>query len=100
MENKICKMKIAFRIVVTLCATWGWWGFLYPELTMTADTYRVVTESGIEQKADEVIDRDFNNNIYRAVLQTDGSRVRLRSRLLTNMTAFTEQGRGIHDSGN
>ena len=100
MKNKACTIGITFRVFVTLCAAWGWWGFLYPELTMTVDTYRVVTESGTVQETDEVIEWDFNKDIYKTVLRADGSRVRLRSRLLTNMTAFTEQGRGIHDSGN
>ena len=34
---------------MTLCALWGWWGMLYPEFTLTEDTYCVVYEKDAGQ---------------------------------------------------
>ena len=96
---KHIKFVVLVRILITMCAAWGWWGVLYPELTMTPDTYRVVSENGAVQNEDEVVELDFDSDIYRTLLQTDRSQIHFRSRLLMNITAFTERGRGIHDSG-
>ena len=33
------------RIIIVLCVTIGWWGLLYPELSMTPDTVQIVSEN-------------------------------------------------------
>lgn len=86
------RLWIAVRVFAAVFAFWGWWGVLYPELTMTPDTYRIVYEDGA---SGEVADRD----IYRTVLRTDRSRLRFCSRLFMNLTAVYEQERGVKDAG-
>lgn len=99
------KLLVSFRVVVTICAALGWWGVLYPELTMTPDTYRIVYEESASeaerdmQEQSEMVEWDFDNNIYETVLGAERSQIRFRSRLLMNVTALYEQERGINDSG-
>ena len=90
MEKK--RLGIAVRVFVAAFAVWGWWGVLYPELTMTSDTYRIVYE---DEAAEEAADCD----IYRTVLRTDRSRLRFRSRLIMNLSALCKQERGVKDAG-
>ena len=99
------KLFISFRIFVTVCAAWGWWGVLYPELTMTPDTYCIIyeetgapTESYVQEQV-EMVEWKLDNDIYETVLGAERSQIRFRSRLLTNITAFCEQERGINESG-
>lgn len=100
---KMNKLLIPFRIFVTACAALGWWGVLYPELTMTPDTYKIVYEDEVSQEyyvqeQGEVVEWDLDSNIYETVLGADRSMLRFRSRLLMNMTALYEQERGINET--
>lgn len=93
------KLFWVLRIVITLCAAYGWWGVLYPEFTMTPDTYRVVYEDSSVQENGEVVEYKFDDSIYETILKSDCSRIRFRSRLLVNLTALKEQESDIHDAG-
>jgi len=64
------------RYLAALCAALGWWGAFYPELCLTADTYRVVREEGAEDT-----EYDDAAQLYWELLETDSSRIRFRSRL-------------------
>lgn len=78
------KAAIAVKIVAGVCAALGWWGVLYPELTMTPDTYAVISEETV-QGSPEVIEWDFDSDIFWKLLETDGSRISFRSRLLQEL---------------
>ena len=93
------KLLLSLRILLTLCAAYGWWGVLYPEFTMTSDTYRVVYETDTVQEEGEVVEYEFDASIYERILKSDRSRIRFRSRLLVNLTALKEQESDLHDSG-
>lgn len=93
-----CCMKKDIRILLFVCAALGWWGFLYPELTMTPDTYRVVEEDGTVRTEGEGIGSS-DSGIYWEVLSADSSQIRFRSKLLDSLTAFAEYRRTGHESG-
>lgn len=76
-----------------LCGAMGWWGILYPQLTMTPDTYRVVSENGAVQKGCEVVEWDFDDSTYMEILNADSSRIRFRSKLLENAAGFLDRFR-------
>lgn len=76
------------RIVFGVCATIGWWGLLYPELTMTPDTYEVVWEDETVQPEDDMIEWDSEGDIYRAILEADESQIRYKSRFLMQLEAM------------
>lgn len=83
------KGKIRIRITAALCAALGWWGLLYPELTLTPDTVRIIcVEDGAEYLADR--EWSFDENLYLELLETDRDNIRFRSRLLTELNAFWE----------
>lgn len=91
MKKKYAGIRIAF----TICAALGWWGMLYPELTMTPDTYEIIWEEDMAdiaaQTEDNLPEWDFDSDIYRMILEADGSRIRFRSRLLTKADEFWER---------
>ncbi len=80
------KMKLAVKAVACVCAALGWWGVLYPELTLTPDTYAIVGEekAGGEavQKAEEVVKWDFSSDIYKKLLEAEAGQIQFKSRLL------------------
>lgn len=79
------------RVVLSICAAIGWWGALYPELTMTPDTYAVVWEDDAVQRIENMVEWDSDSDVYRAVLEADGSRIRLKSKLFTQIDALIKQ---------
>ena len=74
--------RMSLQILMTLCALWGWWGMLYPEFTLTEDTYRVVYE---EDDAEE-----SPRELYRRLLQAPKGQVRFRSKLLLQLQKWME----------
>lgn len=95
------KVWIPVRVFATACAVLGWWGILYPELTMTPDTYRIVCEddvSGEECVQEAGMGWNLNGDIYGTVLGAKRSQKRFRSRLLMNVSAWYEQERGVNEA--
>ena len=83
------KGKFKIRITAALCAVLGWWGLLYPDLTLPPDTVRIICrEDGTEYASDR--DWSFDDNLYLELLGTDRDNIRFRSRLLTELNAFWE----------
>lgn len=84
------KEKIGIRIIAIFCAALGWWGLLYPELTLTPDTVRVIRES--EDGAETVSESEwtFTDELYLELLGADRDTIRFRSRLLKELNAFWE----------
>ena len=93
------KISTSIHIILGICAAFGWWGLLYPELTMTPSTYKVVYEDNAVQQQENVVEWEFEDDIYWRMLEADSSRIRFKSRLLMNMNVLQEQGRGSHESG-
>lgn len=83
------KERIRIRIITVLCAALGWWGLLYPELTLTPDTVQIMCE---EDGSEYPVDREwsFDDNLYLKLLGTGRDNIRFRSRLLTELNAFWE----------
>lgn len=92
------KIIMSIHIMLGICAAFGWWGLLYPELAMTPSTYKVIYEDTAVQKQENVVKWDFDDDIYWEILEADRSQIRFRSRLLTNINVLQEQGRGDHES--
>ena len=92
-------MKRDIRILLCICAAFGWWGFLYPELALTSDTYRVVDENGVVCESEEDGEWDPDDGIYWRMLGADSSQIRFRSKLFDSLAALTEYRRGMDESG-
>lgn len=87
MKTEKTEWKV-IKAVVCVCAALGWWGVLYPELTMMPDTYRIVKEDQTSQEqkiSQESTEWDFDRDIYFEILQAPAGQVRFKSRLLMSL---------------
>lgn len=89
------KRWIGVKIVLSVCAAFGWWGALYPQLTLTPDTYKIVEETAAEenalerfvreetlQESKEALEWDFESEIYWDLLNAGSGNIHFRSRLV------------------
>lgn len=82
------KHKSYLRVIVSMCAVLGWWGFLYPELTLTPDTVKIIsTETEIQTVQTAW---DFDCDLYRELLNAKPEQITFRSKLLTDLKVFWE----------
>lgn len=81
------------RIAASLCALLGWWGLFYPQLALTPDTVKVNGEETGQRPAAER-EWSFDDTLYAQLLSAGRGQVRLRSRLLTDISSFWE---AFHD---
>ena len=85
-RRMIAEKKILHRLVL---ACYGWWGVIYPELTMLPSTYEIVyeeteaTEAETVQTGPEVVEWNSDSQIYWKILEADPEQIRFKSRLLT-----------------
>ena len=86
MKNK----KLGIRILTALCAALGWWGLLYPELTLTPETVRIVIEDASGQEISLDRNKNLDDSFYLELLEADSGSIRFRSRILTELNAFWE----------
>lgn len=86
MKNK----KLGIRIITAMCAALGWWGLLYPELTLTPETVRIVIEDASRQEISLDRNKSLDDSFYLELLEADSGSIRFRSRILTELNAFWE----------
>ena len=83
-----------FRVAAVAFACYGWWGVIYPELTLLPSTYEIVYDSeddGQEtnvqtkavQKSRDVVEWNFDNQIYWTILDADPEQIQLKSRIVS-----------------
>lgn len=77
MKKKLSKL----RVLGGICAAFCWWGLLYPELTMTPDTYEVFWEEEFVGPMKEMPEWD-EEDVYHMIWETDKENIRFKSRLL------------------
>ncbi len=82
------KKWTGIRAILSVCAAIGWWGLLYPELTMTPDTYAVVWEDEAVQAAGDVIEWESEEEIFRSILAADEDQIRFKSKFLIQLEAL------------
>ena len=68
-----------------MCAALGIWGILYPELSMTPDTYRRVVKSTDGEVAEEKGIWDFDAEIYYDILNAPKGSVHFKSRIFKEL---------------
>lgn len=94
-----CKKRI-LSVVLAVCAAWGWWGAIYPQFTLLRGTYSVVYEqtaeeadgtevAGTETARTEADGMETDGReLYWQILNADRSRIKFRSRLITDWNAL------------
>lgn len=81
---------IGLRIIVSMCAMLGWWGLIYPELTLTPDTVQISIEDEEGNLQELPEEWTFDSGLYEELLKAGRSKITFRSRLLTNLSSFLE----------
>ncbi len=81
LKKKTEKYKI--HIAAVLCAAFGWWGLLYPELTLTPDTVQLIC-------SEEDIPYSTKSSLYLELLSAEPGSICFKSRLFTELAAFWE----------
>lgn len=71
------RLAAAVRITLAICAALGWWGVLYPELTMTPDTYAAADVREAEW--------EFDSGIYYRLLNAQEGELSFKSRILEEL---------------
>ncbi len=89
---KRCYVDIV-TIGFALCMAAGWWGILYPQLTLNADTYRIVAENGEEVSGDDDDRESDGTVVYMEMLNADRSRLRFRCRFVEEIMKCLERVR-------
>jgi len=85
-KARLTGQKLAvLRMVCTICVALGWWGMLYPDFTMTPDTYQVVWEENAVQQEESMVEWDAEEEIYTMVLRAESGQIRFRSKLLSGI---------------
>ena len=85
----LCRLVQGWKVAAVVLACYGWWGVIYPELTMLPSTYEIVyeeteaTEAETVQTGPEVVEWNSDSQIYWKILEADPEQIRFKSRLLT-----------------
>lgn len=84
------KKFIGIRIIIGMCAALGWWGLFYPELALTPESVKVISEdeNGIER--DVTGEWEFDSALLQELINAKEGKVRFRSRLLTEWNVLVE----------
>lgn len=81
-------MKIKIKKTMWVIFALGFWGVLYPELTLTEDTLRIVWADGKEQ---EEWEKESAAKIYYDLLQAEPKQIKIKSRLLEILAGLLEK---------
>lgn len=76
--NKKEALITGIKLALAIPALLGWWGFFYPQLTLTEETCKVVSEEGTPISAKEA----DSEEVYRELLMAKPEQIRFQSRLL------------------
>ncbi len=94
------KRNIMITGALAVCAALGWWGAIYPQFTLLDSTYDIVYEEEPAQTEEGMAGAvPDSGELYWEILDADCSRIRFKSRLLTEWNALLELRRGVHESG-
>lgn len=84
------KKLLGIRLAAGMCAALGWWGLLYPELALTPDTVSIQTQAQDGSLQKRQPEWTFDGEWYQTLLNAAPGSVKLRSRLLTDLSSFWE----------
>lgn len=75
-----CRLVQGWKVAVVALACYGWWGVIYPELTMLPSTYEIVYEEQAEET--KTIQKDAEVVKWNSTVRSIGNswkRIRNRS---------------------
>ena len=79
------------RILFGICAALGWWGVLYPELTLLPDTYKIVIRDEFSEEESFSYEWIAEDALYREILEADADSIVFKSKLWESISALIEK---------
>lgn len=79
------------RILFGICAALGWWGVLYPELTLLPDTYKIVIRDEFSNEEAFCYEWSADDDLYRDILEADTDSIVFKSKLWESIGALIEK---------
>ncbi|MCR5755920.1 MAG: hypothetical protein K6G30_14055 [Acetatifactor sp.] len=83
------RKKNDIRPILIICVALGWWGMLYPELTLTPQTCVVRQADGTAVDAEKM--QAIKKDLYQMILEADRSHIRFKSKLAESRKKWTEK---------
>ena len=84
------KYLTGIRIVTCICCAIVWWGLVFPEIAMTADTYNIVNDDGTVLSEEELLDIE-DSEILLEILNANKGQIRYRSELLHTASEYFQK---------
>ena len=67
----------------------GWWGFIYPELCLTEDTFQILQEEGTELEEEDI----SASQLYYKLLSAKPEEIKIKSKLWETLMAYLERNK-------
>lgn len=97
------KMLQKIKKGIWLLAALGWWGVLFPELSLTRDTCRIIWTDTVQTDTDRTEDARAEDGlqeeelsqteIYYRLLSAEPEQIKIKSRLLEFLAAYFEKNK-------
>lgn len=84
------KKWLGIRIALSTLAALGWWGLLYPELSLTPDTVTLRIEEEDGTFREQPLEWDFDGSLLQDLLNAGPGKITFRSKLFTDFGLFLE----------
>lgn len=83
-------MKLAIKKSIWIIMAFGWWGVLYPELSLIENTYRIVYMDEYEEECEENLSA---TELYYKLLSAEPERIKIKSKLFETVASYFQKGK-------
>ena len=84
------KKWLVIRITTGICAVLGWWGLLYPQLSLTPDTVAVIPSAEGGTFEEQSPKWDFDGSLYLDLLNAGPDQITFRFKIFKDLNSFLE----------
>ena len=85
------KIKNLLPVFMTICALICWWGYFFPELTLTPDTVQIIVPEAEQTSGEyDATVEDIYEDLYRRLLTAKPEQIRIRCQLFTKLSSYWE----------
>ncbi len=82
-------MKLAVKKGIWILMALGWWGVLYPELSLLEDgTYRIIY---VDEKGENLEEKLSATELYYKLLKAEPDKIKVKSKVLETVLNFWDK---------
>lgn len=78
-------LKARWKTLIWVCAAAGWWGVLFPEFTLTDDTYEITGELSEEDR------RLLEEAGFEELMNAEPGQIKIKSKLFTVVSDYFQK---------